>query len=108
VQQHAPGGSGSARRTESGDRLVSHEQHLAVAADSILAGREERVERGLIVAEHGRFVGPERVEQTGGNRLRERAGHWATSAKSASRIRAAAPVIPSTTCEISKSVAAAI
>lgn len=113
-QDRAPRRDLLARGPESGDRLMADEQHLAVAANRVRPGSEQGVEAVLIVGQQRRLVRPERVEQTGRNRLgcddlaatAGDRGHRVTSVKSASRMRACAPLTPSTTWEISKSVAA--
>ena len=101
----------AADAAEGADRLVPDEQARAVAAQRVGAGREGRVEGVEVVGEDRPLVGLERGEQVGGqisrrSRVTSSCSSTLTPSKSASRMRACTPHTMSTTCEMSKSVAA--
>ena len=100
-----PGRRTAASGAEGGDLVVADEQAVGVAAQGRRGGREEPVEDLDVVAHQGLLVGAERLDEARRHR-QGRPAHRASPAKSLFRMRACTPLTTSTTCEISKSVAA--
>ncbi|GMA24533.1 hypothetical protein GCM10025864_22920 [Luteimicrobium album] len=95
----------AAGRAERGDAVVPDEQPACVTPQRRVAGGEPPVEGRDVVRHERRLVRPERLDEAVGRRVareRDRRRH----AISAIRIRACTPFTRSTTCEMSKSVAA--
>lgn len=95
---------------EGADRVVPDQQARPVAAERVRTGRERGIQRIEVVGEDRPFVRVEGGTQVCGDVGCRRAHApdpgGATAAKSDSRIRACTPQTMSTTCEMSKSVAA--
>ena len=93
----------AAAAAEGADLVVPDQQPVGVAAQRRGSGREEPVERRDVVGHQRALVLPERLDESVGHRCLR---HASIMPKSALRIRACTPFTTSTTCEMSKSVAA--